>query len=61
MDKAHSAIMDGIEAFFEIQNGPNPLSSTEIRKLAQKRPEKWGKFLKYAEQMEMAANKTSEK
>jgi hypothetical protein len=44
--------MDGIDAFLEIQQGPNPLSAAEIRALAAKRPEKWGKFLPYADRME---------
>lgn len=52
MGLAHRQIMAGIDAFMEIQNGPNPLTAVEIRKLAERRPEKWGKFLPYAERME---------
>ena len=52
MDQAHRDIMDGIDSFLEIQNGPNPLTAAEIRKLAAKRPEKWGKFLPYADRMD---------
>lgn len=50
--KAHRNMMDGVKAFLEIQSGPNPLTAAEIRKLAEKRPEKWGKFLPYVEKME---------
>lgn len=30
--------------FMEVQSGPNPLSPDEIRTLAKKRPEIWGRF-----------------
>lgn len=33
-------------AFVEIQQGPNPLSDEELRKLAEKRPEVWGRFVR---------------
>ena len=32
--------------FVEIQQGPNPLSEEEIKKLAEKRPEVWGRFVR---------------
>ena len=32
--------------FVEIQQGPNPLTQAEIRKLAEKRPEVWARFVR---------------
>ena len=34
--------------FLEIMGGSNPLTADELRKLAAKRPELWGRFLGYA-------------
>jgi hypothetical protein len=42
--RAHDQIADRNRTFFAIQNGPNPLSSDEIRRLAAKHPERWGAF-----------------
>jgi len=41
---AFRSIMDGIHTFVEIQSGPNPLTTDEIRKLVEKRPARWSKF-----------------
>ena len=32
--------------FTEIQQGPNPLTQAELRKLAAKRPEIWARFVR---------------
>lgn len=37
--------------FLDMQASDHPLTAEEIRKLAAKRPEIWGRFLKYAENM----------
>ena len=51
LDLAHRKIMDGIDTFLEIMEGPNPLTKAEIQALALKRPEKYAKFLPYASKL----------
>jgi hypothetical protein len=50
--RAHAQISERNITFFAIQNGPNPLSSDEIRRLAAKHPERWGAFLGFADAMD---------
>jgi hypothetical protein len=50
--RAHDKIAERNRHFFAIQNGPNPLTPAEIRRLAQKHPDRWGAFLGFADAME---------
>jgi hypothetical protein len=45
MYSAHKQIMDRVNTFLEIQNGPNPLSKEELVRLAKKNPRTWSMFL----------------
>jgi hypothetical protein len=45
MRSAHARIMDRIYTFADIQSGPNPISADELRKLAEKYPDRWSQFL----------------
>lgn len=50
--QSHRQMMVPYLHFMEVQNGPNPLTAAEIRRLAEKHPERWGQFLGIAERME---------
>jgi hypothetical protein len=50
--RAHDQIAERNRHSFAIQNGPNPLTSAEIRRLAEKHPERWGAFLGFADAMD---------
>jgi len=51
-ERALRAIGERDETFMEIMQGSNPLTATEIRKLAAKRPERYSRYLRFAERME---------
>jgi hypothetical protein len=50
--RAHDQIAERNRHFFAIQNGPNPLTADEIRRLAAKHLERWGAFLGFADAMD---------
>jgi hypothetical protein len=50
--RAHDQVAERNRHFFAVQNGPNPLTASEIRSLAAKHPERWGQFLGFADAME---------
>jgi hypothetical protein len=50
--RSHDVIAERNRTFFAIQNGPNPLTPDEIRRLAQKHPDRWSAFLGFADAME---------
>jgi hypothetical protein len=47
------------QMFLDIMNGPNPLTSDEIRYLAVKHPERWGAYVRYADAMDNARQRVA--
>jgi hypothetical protein len=50
--RVHDQIAEGNLTFFAIQNGPNPLTADQIRRLAAKHPDRWGAFVGFADAMD---------